>query len=45
MKATISNLGLTEEDVFAFKSKDVPKETTEQFETLLTRLDNLKGKD
>jgi len=45
MKATIANLWLTEEDVFAFKSQDVPKETTAQFETLLQRLGNLKGKD
>jgi hypothetical protein len=45
MKATIANLGLTEEDVFAFKSQDVPKETTAQFETLLQRLGNLKGSD
>ena len=45
MKATISNLGLTEEDVFAFKSKDVPEATTKQFETLLQRLGNLKWDD
>ena len=45
MKATIANLGLTEEDVFAFKSKDVPKETTDQFQALIKRLDNLKWND
>lgn len=45
MKATISNLWLTEEDVFAYKSKNVPAKTTKQFETLLTRLNNLKWKD
>tara|TARA_R110000744_G_scaffold58903_1_gene122880 strand:+ start:544 stop:672 length:129 start_codon:yes stop_codon:yes gene_type:complete len=42
MKASISNLGLTEEDIFTFKAINLPKEKTRQFNDILAKLNNLK---
>lgn len=44
-KATISNLGLTEKDVFAFKATNLPKEKTRSFNDVLSRINNLKWAD
>ena len=45
MKASISNLGLTEEDIFTFKAINLPKEKTRQFNDILAKLNNLKWDD